>query len=268
MAYMEIKEVSFSYPNGFQAISGLNISIERGEKVAIIGENGAGKTTTAKLLNGLLRPTSGDIIVDGMNTKDYTTAQISKKVGYVFQNPDDQIFNNDVYSEVAYTPKYYKLGAEEIEKRVSRALELTGLQKQRETNPYDLSYSHRKFVTIAAVLAMDCDVIILDEPTAGQDMAGMDQLATIISALESEGKIVITITHDMEFVVRNFERTIVMAHGNKIADGHKKEIFWQLDTLKEAALHQPYISQLANEVGMDANPITIDEFIDNLKPPV
>lgn len=267
MAYMEIKNVSFTYDNGFEAISGLNFSIDKGEKVAIIGENGAGKSTTAKLINGLLRPTSGDVVVDGMNTKDYTTAKIAKKVGYVFQNPDDQIFNSTVFNEVAYTPKYYKLPPEEVERHVAKALQLTGLDKSRDVNPYDLSYSHRKFVTIAAVLAMDCELIILDEPTAGQDKNGMDRLAEIISALESEGKIILTITHDMEFVVRNFERTIVMAHGNKIADGNKREIFWQMDDLLEAALHQPYISQLAREAGMKEHVITIDGFIDALRHP-
>lgn len=267
MAYMEIKNVTFTYANGFEAIRGLDISIDKGEKVAIIGENGAGKSTTAKLINGLLRPTTGDVIIDGANTKDCTTAQVAKKVGYVFQNPDDQIFNNTVFKEVAYTPKYYKLSPEEIERRVSRALQLTGLDKKRDTNPYDLSYAHRKFVTIAAVLAMDCKLIILDEPTAGQDKDGMDRLAEIISTLESEGKIILTISHDMEFVVRNFERTIVMAHGNKIADGNKREIFWQLDKLREAALHQPYISQLARESGMKEQVITIDDFLNALRHP-
>lgn len=267
MAYMEIREAAFAYDNGFQAIRGLNIAIDRGEKVAVIGENGAGKSTMAKLMNGLLRPTAGDVVIGGMNTRDYTTAQIAKKVGYVFQNPDDQIFNNTVFNEVAYTPKYYKLGEEEIERRVSAALELTGLNGMRDVNPYDLSYSHRKFVTIAAVLAMDCEVIILDEPTAGQDKTGMDRLAEIISVLEEKGKIVLTISHDMEFVVRNFERTIVMAHGNKIADGSKHEIFWELDKLKEAALHQPYISQLAREAGMSARVITIGGFLDALRHP-
>ena len=267
MAYMEIRNATFTYANGFKAIRGLDISIDKGEKVAIIGENGAGKSTTAKLINGLLRPTTGDVVIDGMNTKDYTTAQIAKKVGYVFQNPDDQIFNNTVFNEVAYTPKYYKFSAEEIERRVSRALRLTGLDEKRDVNPYDLSYSHRKFVTIAAVLAMDCELIILDEPTAGQDKEGMDRLAEIISTLESEGRIVLTISHDMEFVVRNFERTIVMAHGNKISDGNKRDIFWQLDKLQEAALHQPYISQLAREAGMKEHVITIDGFLDALRRP-
>lgn len=266
MSYMEIKNVTFTYENGFEAIKGLDISIDRGEKVAIIGENGAGKSTTAKMINGLLRPTTGDVIIDGMNTKDYTTAQIAKKVGYVFQNPDDQIFNNTVFDEVAYTPKYYKLGTDEIERRVSKALRLTGLEQKRDVNPYDLSYAHRKFVTIAAVLAMDCELIILDEPTAGQDKVGMDRLAEIISTLEHEGKIILTISHDMEFVVRNFERTIVMAHGNKIADGNKRDIFWQLDKLQEAALHQPYVSQLAREVGMKEQIITIDGFLEALQP--
>lgn len=267
MAYMEIKDATYTYDNGFQAIRGLNISVDRGEKVAIIGENGAGKSTMAKLMNGLLRPTTGDVVIDGMNTRDYTTAQIAKKVGYVFQNPDDQIFNNTVFSEVSYTPRYYKLGEAEIERRVSEALELTGLSGMRDVNPYDLSYSHRKFVTIAAVLAMDCQAIILDEPTAGQDKAGMDRLAAIISVLEAAGKIVLTISHDMEFVVRNFERTIVMAHGNKIADGNKREIFWELDKLREAALHQPYISQLAHETGMKEHVITVEGFLDALRRP-
>ena len=123
MALIEVKNVSFEYPGGYKAISDLSLNIEANEKIAIIGENGAGKTTLARLINGLLRPTQGDVIINGRNTKDYTTAQIASQVGYVFQNPDDQIFNKDVNTEILYTPRYLKLPEEEINKRLDEGAE-------------------------------------------------------------------------------------------------------------------------------------------------
>jgi energy-coupling factor transport system ATP-binding protein len=261
MSYIEINDVSFEYPGGYKAINDLTLSINAGEEIAIIGENGAGKTTLARLINGLLHPTKGDVIIDGMNTKNFTTAKIASKVGYVFQNPDDQIFNKDVITEILYTPHYLKLPEDEIKRRLDRVMDLVQLKDEFYENPYDLSYSIRKFVTIGAVLAMETDVVILDEPTAGQDKIGMDKLDKIIQILNTEGRTVITITHDMEFVVRNFERTIVMANSHIIADSDKRDIFWQQDILKEAALHQPYISQLANALGTEDSPLTADEFM-------
>lgn len=263
MALIEVKNVSFEYPGGFKAISDLSLNIDANEKIAIIGENGAGKTTLARLINGLLRPTQGDVIINGRNTKDYTTAQIASQVGYVFQNPDDQIFNKDVNTEILYTPRYLKLPEEEITKRLDRVLNLVQLKDELLENPYDLSYSIRKFVTIGAVLAMETDVVILDEPTAGQDKIGMDKLDAIIRVLHEEGRTILTITHDMEFVVRNFDRTVVMADSRIIADADKREIFWQHDTLEKAALHQPYISQLANALAIPGLPLTVAEFIQN-----
>ncbi len=260
MPILELKNVSFKYPSGFEAITDLNLSFEKGEKVAIIGENGAGKTTTAKLLNGLLRPTQGALLLNGKDAVKRTTAQVARDVGYVFQNPDDQIFNNDVYSEIIYTPKYYKLSEDEIKRRADKALKMIHMEKTAHENPYNLSYSLRKFVTIGAVIAMETEVMIFDEPTAGQDKDGMDTLDSIIETLHQEGKTILTITHDMEFVVRNFDRVIVMAHGNVIADGDKRDIFWQHDILKEAAIHQPYIAQLAHEINMREHVLDVDEF--------
>ena len=266
MAFIELKDVSFSYPGDNLAVDHVSLAIERGEKVAIIGENGAGKTTTAKLINGLLRPFNGDVFVDGTNTKDVTAARIAAKVGYVFQNPDDQIFNKDVWHEVSYSPRYFKLDDKEIERRVARALHLTGMEEFRDVNPYNLAFSTRKFVTIAAVLAMETDAIIFDEPTAGQDQAGLDQLSYMISELEKEGRSIITITHDMEFVVNNFDRTVVMADKHIIADGHNRDIFWQLDILKEAAVGQPCVSKLALELGITSEKIVrTEEFIDAIQ---
>lgn len=265
MSFLKLKDVYFEYSNGFTAVEGVSLDIEKGEKIAIVGQNGAGKTTAVKMMNGLLKPTKGQVIVNGKDTKEHTTAQISRMVGYVFQNPDEQIFNKDVYSEIIYTPKYYKFEKEEIKRRLRKALELTGIEEYLDENPYNLPYSLRKFVTIAAVIAMEPDIIILDEPTAGQDVKGMEQLAYLISKLEEEGKTVITITHDMEFVVKNFHRVIVMTNKRVIADGNKRDIFWNEEILEKSALHQPQISKLCSILNVDKNILDINECIDYIK---
>ena len=197
MSFIKIEDMTFAYPDKTIAVDRISLNIEKGEKIALIGQNGAGKTTTVKTLNGLLKPTSGNVIIDGWNTKDYTTAKMSKKVGYVFQNPMNQIFNNRVYSEIEYGSKMLKYSKDEIKKLVEEAIILTELEEYVEENPYNLSYSMRKFVTIASIIAMKTDVIIMDEPTAGQDLKGMKILKKIIDKLSSQGKTIITITHDM-----------------------------------------------------------------------
>lgn len=263
MTALELKDVRFSYPNGFEALCGLNLKVGQGEKVAIIGENGAGKTTMAKMTNGLLRPASGEVLVNGQPTAGRTVAAISRNVGYVFQNPDDQICNQSIFKEITYTLRYNKtFPPEEIRRRANEVLELVGMGGMGETNPYDISFSHRKFVTIASVILQDPDIVLLDEPTAGQDRVCMERLADVIDMLHGQGKAVITITHDMSFVVRHFDRVVVMAHGEIIADASPREIFWDMDILKEAALSQPYISALAYRLGLPGNVLTVDEFID------
>lgn len=232
MSYLEVKNVSYVYSNGYTAIENVNMNFELGESVAIIGQNGAGKTTTVKMMNGLLRPTSGEVIVDGISTKQTTTATIARKVGYVFQNPDDQIFQDTIYSEVAYGPLKQKLSKEDIKKRVNQAAELCGLSAELEEHPYNLPYSKRKFITIAAIIAMDPKVIILDEPTAGQDRESTELLGNIIDKLVEWNKTVITITHDMEFVVKQFKRVIVMADKKKRTDDHPRNIFWNEELLE------------------------------------
>lgn len=265
MSYIQLKEVSFTYPNGFTAIEDINITIQKGEFLAIVGQNGAGKTTAVKLLNGLLKPTMGDVIIGENNTKDYTVAQLSKNVGYVFQNPDDQIFNDTVYSEVEFGPKNLRFSEEKVKQSVKKAVERTNIKKFINENPYNLPYSTRKFVTIASVLAMEPDVIVLDEPTAGQDLYGINVLSNLLKVLKEEGKTVITITHDMEFVVNNFDRVVVMANKKIISDGNKRDVFWNHNDLKKGMLNQPYISRLAHRLNLPGNILNIDEMVDFLK---
>lgn len=261
MSYIEINNINFEYPNHYTAVENVSLKIDKGEKIAIIGQNGAGKTTTVKLMNGLMKPTKGDVIVDGWNTKEHTTAQISRKVGYVFQNPDDQIFHNDVYSEIEFGPKMLSFSKEKIKESVEAAARLSDISQFLKENPYNLPFSTRKFVTIASVIAMDSEVLIFDEPTAGQDLQGMEILSNLIEELTSRGKTIITITHDMEFVVKNFNRIIVMAHKNILKDGTREEIFWDRKVLEEAKLKQPYISDLANAIGLKKGILNVEDFI-------
>jgi len=262
MNSIQLNNVTFAYPNGLVAVENVNITISKGEKVAIIGQNGAGKTTTVKMMNGLLRPQSGTVLVNEEDIKAKTTATVSKQVGYVFQNPGDQLFNSTVYNEIAYTLRHNKMPEEEVDKIVKQAASMCHVSEYLETNPYDLPFGLRKFVTIAIVVANNCETVILDEPTAGQDLFGIQWLQDIINELEAQGKTVITITHDMDFVIENFTRVIVMAHKNVIGDGSINDIYWNFDILDDAALKQPIIAELARRLKADKKIVNVHEFID------
>ncbi len=229
-----------------------------------MGQNGAGKTTCVKMMNGLNRPTEGDVIIDGVNTKEKTTAFIARMVGYVFQNPDEQIFNSTVISEIEYMPRYFKIPEEEMKRRVDRAVELTDIKKYLHTNPLDIPYPIRKFVAIAAVIAAKPRYIILDEPTAGQDKHGTETLASLIKGLEEDGVTVLTITHDMDFAVANFKRIVVMAHKNVIADGDPRDIFWNEEVVQEARIKKPQIGEIAKKIGVGGKVLFCDELVERL----
>lgn len=258
MSFLELENVSFNYPNGFEAIRNVSIEFELGEAVAIIGQNGAGKTTTVKLMNGLLRPTNGRVLINEKETKTWTTAQMSKHVGYVFQNPDDQIFQDSIEKEIAFGPRKQKVDELILQERVQEAAGLCGLLGVMKEHPYNFPYSKRKFITIAAVMAMDPEVVILDEPTAGQDLKSTELLGKLIKGLTRKNKTVITITHDMEFVTKEFQRVLVFAEKQLQKDGTPREIFWDEELLQSSALKQPYICQLSKSMGFQ-NIMTMDE---------
>lgn len=265
MEGIELKNVSFHYPNGFLANEHLNLLVHPGERVAIIGQNGAGKSTAAKMMNGLYKPTEGDVFVDGVSTKDRTTAQIARKVGYVFQNPDEQIFNSTVKKEIEYMPRYFKMAEEDITARLEEVLALTELGDSRDANPFDISYSTRKFVTIAAVLATKPRYIIWDEPTAGQDYRHTEILRRILDYLQEQGVAVIVITHDMDFVVDTFERIVVMANKHIIADGTPAEVFSQDAIIKESCISRPQVGNIAYQAGIEDVILFRQELVTYLK---
>jgi energy-coupling factor transport system ATP-binding protein len=264
MAFISFKNVSFEYRSGYRIIDSVTLNIEQGENIAILGQNGAGKTTMAKLCNRLLCPTEGDVFVGAKNTRNHTTAEISRIVGYVFQNPDDQIFHSTIEKEVEFRPKMMKLPTKQIKQQVDEALEITGLSHERYENPYNLPLSRRKFITIAAVIAMNTEVILLDEPTAGQDLIGTQRLQAIIKTLLAQGKTLITISHDMEFVAENFTRLILIADKHIVEDGKPETIFWNFEALKKTQLMQPYVSRICHNLNIGNSIIHLDDAVETI----
>ncbi len=255
-----IENLDFSYLADVPVLKNLNMKLDK-RPTAIIGQNGAGKTTLVKLLKGLLKPVSGTIYFHGEDISGKTVAMLAGNVGYVFQNPDDQIFKYNVMDEILFGPLNIGMDSERAKKEAERALELTGLKGKEKENPYDLELYERKMTAIASVLAMDTDVLILDEPTIAQDWKGRQIIGGIIRSLAERGKLVIAILHDMDFVAENFERVIIMAHGQVLADGTAKEVFAQEEALKKARLQKPYVMQLCEALGYEKSYLTVEELL-------
>ena len=261
MSKIEIKNVSFSYIEKEMILENINVTIDE-RSTAIVGQNGAGKTTFVKLLKGLLKPNEGDILLNDQSIKDMTVAQLAKHIGLVFQNPNDQIFKNKVIDEVMFGPLNIGMTEDEAIKNSEKSLEIVGLSDKLYYNPYDLGLSERKLITIASVLAMDTEVVIFDEPTIAQDFAGKERIKSIIRQLKSEGKIVLTIIHDMDFVAETFERTIVFAKGNVLLDSDTRDVFSKKEILEKAYLEQPNVTKLCRALGYDKTFLTVNEFIE------
>ena len=261
MSKIEIKNLSFSYAEKELILDNINLVIDE-RSTAIVGQNGAGKTTFVKLLKGLLKPNEGDILLNDQSIKGMTVAQLAKHIGLVFQNPNDQIFKNKVIDEVMFGPLNIGMTEDEAIKNSEKSLEIVGLSDKLYYNPYDLGLSERKLITIASVLAMDTEVVIFDEPTIAQDFAGKERIKSIIKQLKSEGKIVLTIIHDMDFVAETFERTIVFAKGNVLLDSDTRDVFSKKEILEKAYLEQPNVTKLCRALGYDETFLTVNEFIE------
>jgi energy-coupling factor transport system ATP-binding protein len=247
---IQATDLHFEYPEGVQALFGVTLSIHPGEKVAIVGQNGAGKTTLVKHFNGLLKPTSGVVMVEDWDTRTHSVAKLSARVGYVFQNPDDQLFSRTVEQELAVGPRNLGYAQDKTDQLVNDALNLTGLTDQRQTNPYDLSPTWRKMVALASIIAMDTPVLIFDEPTTGQDAASIERIGQIVQVLAGRGKTIITITHDIDFAADHFDRLIAMGQGKILLDGPLVEVIAEIEILASTYVDPPQLTRLGRQLGL------------------
>jgi energy-coupling factor transport system ATP-binding protein len=261
MMDIQVESLSFTYPSGVVALRNVSLQISPSESLAIIGQNGAGKTTLVKHFNSLLKPSSGVVTVGGWDTRQHTPAQLAARVGYVFQNPDDQLFQSSVRREVMFGPKNLGWEPEQVEDQTSRALERVGLVALAEHHPYDLSPGQRKRATLAAVLAMDTPIVILDEPTTGQDHDGVELVGKIVEDLKDQAKTVITISHDIDFCAEHFERVAVLANGELLLEGPAREVLAQEEVLARTYVEPPQLIRLAKSLDMSSMPLDVDEFI-------
>ncbi len=258
---IEFREVTFVHPTGVKALDSVSLSIGDGENLAIVGENGAGKTTLVKHITGLLKPTSGLVLVDGADTRTVSTAQLSKKVGVAFQNPDHQLFSESVEEEVAFGLRNFGFAPELIAQRIDRSLKFFGLEEYRKSSPLTLSGGEKKRLTLACVLSWDPQVIVLDEPTVGQDSIQKEKLVEIIRMLGSERKTVVLVSHDIEFLWPMQPRVVVMTKGKVAADGPAEKVFADAGTLSAARVIQPQLLAFQQHLTADSGAPFVD-FLD------
>ncbi len=242
---LTVRDVSFAYPDGTRALTNVSLNIRRGAKVALIGQNASGKTTLARHLNGLLRPAEGSILVDGIDIKDLSVAQISRQVGYVFQNPDHQLFSDTVSGELMLGPRNHGIPSDQAEEQVTRALRLCGIEHLRKEHPLFTSRGERQLIAVASVVAMEPDVLVFDEPTTGLDENYYGLVSDLIDGLRERGHTVVVISHDMRLVAEHTDRTILLGGGRIVADGPTAEIFDQLEILRASQIAPPQITQLS-----------------------
>jgi energy-coupling factor transporter ATP-binding protein EcfA2 len=267
---IETKDVTYTYADGTNALKGVSFQMSRGEVFAIIGNNGSGKTTLAKHLVGLLRPSSGSISVAGMNTSTTDVRDIAKRVTYVFQYPDQQFVTQKVYDELAFNLHQADYPDDEVDRRVEEMLARFQLTSFKEKSPFLLSGGEMRSLSVACMLTLDPEIVILDEPTYGQDLAHVTALMRILEEQLEKGMSIILITHDMRLVAEYANHVLVMSEGRPIFDGAPEDLFHRSSVLEQAALKAPPISALASTlreagVSLPEGIITIESFMKSVR---
>jgi len=266
---IKVEGLRFTYPDGTEALKGIDFKIRRGEYVAVIGQNASGKTTLVKHLVGLLKPTHGDISVFGFNVKRASVADLATRVGYIYQNPDHQLFCQTVYEECAYGLRNLGLPEAEVKSRVKNILGRLGMSGLEETETFILGKGERQRLAVAAVLAMSPEVIIVDEPTTGQDMKQSKSIMDLLGQINRDGKTVIVITHNMRLVAEHVDRAMVMSDGRILLDDTVRNVFSNIDLLRRTFLTPPQITMLASSLSPDLQGVlTVDELETLLTPKV
>jgi energy-coupling factor transport system ATP-binding protein len=242
--------------SGVTALDGIELAIGEHERVALVGQNGSGKTTLVRHLNGLLRPTSGRVLIDGADARRTPVAELARTVGLVFQDPDRQIFAGSVRHEVEYGPRNLGIRGAALREAIDEALTAVGLEGEQKTNPYDLGASRRKLLALASVLAMGTAVLVLDEPTTGQDARGVERVRRVMDAAHAAERTVIAVSHDMRFVAEAFDRIVVLRDGRIIADASPQHVFGRAswEALRSTYLEPPLAARIGERLGLGSTP--------------
>ena len=241
-----VKDARYVYPNGnVVALDGVSVNVEHGEILGIIGQNGSGKTTLTKLLNGLLKPAAGEVVVNGISTSGRTVQEMSAHIGYVFQNPNHQLFARTVQAELEFGPTNIGIEGDELAERVARAVEFFGLKDVIEEHPYRVSFPIRKLVGIASIVTMEPSILILDEPSTGQDHQTTSIINDLMRKLADQGTTVVCVSHDMPLLADVVKRVIVMKDAQIIADASPREVFADKSLMARTNLQAPQVTDIA-----------------------
>lgn len=260
------EHVTHVYPGGVRALDGLEVTLDSG-CICLLGQNGAGKSTLAKHLNGLLKPTGGRVLIGDLDTLEHRVAHLAHQVALAFQNPDDQLFKRTVEDEVAFGAKNLGHSADRVRQLVDDALTRLDLRQLRHRNPSELSLAARKRVAVASVVAMDTPVLVLDEPTGAQDAPGNALLGRLVDELTAAGKLVIAVTHDVEFARRHATRIVVLAQGGVLLDGTPAEVFAQPEALATTFVLPPAGVRVGTAAGIPRPPLAVERLLELLSPP-
>lgn len=245
---VDCQDIWYTYPDGTEALKGVDLKIHKGDFLGLIGKNGSGKTTLAKIIKGLYSPTKGKVLVSGTDLFEKTGIDRAKTVGYVFQNPDDQIFSKTIRDEIGFGLRFLKLSKDEEEKLINKAAATMELQDHLDKNPFDVSQGLRQRVAIASVLIFEPEIFIIDEPTTGQDFARSKIIMDMVRALHRIGKTIIIVTHDMELIAEYAKRLVVMRGGKMLLDGSTRNVFSQPKALQESSIKPPQITTLSQNL--------------------
>ena len=259
-----VEKAGFHYPNGSPVFENIDLEIHRGEFIAMMGPNGTGKTTLAKHLNGLLKPTAGRVVVEGLDTGKVSISTLSSKVGYVFQNPDHQIFSKNVAEELAFGPKNLKWDEQRIKTAVQKSLQDIGMENRGEAEPFFMGLAERKLIAIASILIMEPDVLVLDEPATGADYSVALRIMRYISSLHRQGLTVVIITHDVSLAANYASRLLVLNQGRVALDGSPEEVLHKKEILRECHISLPQVADLSfqmRECGVPDNIIRVPDMV-------
>jgi energy-coupling factor transport system ATP-binding protein len=266
---IQVEKARFVYPTGnVVALDEVDLTVEHGEIIGIIGQNGSGKTTLTKLFNGLLKPTSGKVVVNGVDTAGKSVQEMASHVGYVFQNPNHQLFARTVKDELEFGPRNIGVPDDEIAARVERAVEFFGLKDVIEEHPYRVSFPIRKLVGIASIVTMEPPILILDEPSTGQDHQTTHIINDLMRRLRDEGTTVVCVSHDMPLLADVVERVVVMKSTRIIADASPRDVFADETLMARTNLQAPQITQIAMQTVVPLGgpvALTPQELVDDIE---